>query len=247
MDRVGDLAVMDRRGRELRYLTEHYRDLQGLVQAPVWAFIALIGVWANAWTGLSGTLLWLKWLVVIVLGLALAKWPLWTRDWYERRYGVVWTADEEDGGVEMISLLGGEAEAAVARRRRRQRRRWVLAAVVAVAFYVPALWLGGANHMLAKGWAGFAYLYAMPLVIYLGPVMLESSTGCVWGNWRRTFYGTAGLVLLLGDLLFMAGRMKSTWTLAVVGGVMLLVSLHDHWLFTRLLGGGAKVRGGCDE
>lgn len=30
MENAGKLAVMDERGRELRYLTEHYRDLQGV-------------------------------------------------------------------------------------------------------------------------------------------------------------------------------------------------------------------------
>jgi hypothetical protein len=238
---------MDRRGRELRYLTEHYRDLQGLVQAPVWAYIALIGVWANAWTGLSGTLLWLKWLVVIVLGLALAKWPLWTRDWYERRYGVVWTADEEDGGVEMISLLDGEAEKVRERRRKRRQRRFLIVGAVAAVFFLPAAWLHGEGNLQLTSWVGFCYVFAWPPLLYLGPMLLERAGSCALAMWRWGVYAAAVLVLLLGDLLFMAGRMKGTWTLAVVGGVMLVVSLQDHWLFTRLLGGGAKAGGGCDE
>jgi hypothetical protein len=65
--------------------------------------------------------------------------------------------------------------------------------------------------------------------------------------WRRAVYAAAALALLSWDLMYLDGRLTDNSAMAMVGGVMLLVCLWDHWLFTRLLRGGAKVRGGRDE
>lgn len=116
MERVGNLAEMDRRGRELRYLTEHHRDLQGLVQAPVWAFVMLVMWWADAVSRAIGLRMWALWILAIVVGLAVVKLSRWTKDWYERRYGVVWIAEDEVGEDEPLSLLHGKDEAELKQR-----------------------------------------------------------------------------------------------------------------------------------
>jgi hypothetical protein len=248
MDRAANLAAMDRRGKELRYLTEHYRELLGLIDTPFWALLMLVGAWSNALSGVRGLWLWLMWSAPIAVGVAMVKLPLWTRDWYERRYGVVWTADEgEDEGIEVISLLQGEDELVRERWRKRRKQRFWIAAVVAAAFYLPGFWLHGIGSFEQASWVGLCFLFVWPPVFYLGPTLFEPVNACGLAMWRWVVYAMAVLVLLVGDLLFLAGKVRGTWTLVFVGGVMLLVSLHDHWLFTRLLGGGARARGGCDE
>ncbi len=248
MDRVGELAVVDRRGRELRYLTEHYRELQGLIDAPIWAFIMLVGVWSNRLSSVHGLWLWLMWSAPMVVGVALAKLHLWTRDWYEQRYGVVWTADGgKEEGIELISLLHGENEIVRERWSRRKKQRFWIAAIAAVVFYLPGFWLHGIGGSQHASWVGLCFLFVWPPVAYLGPVLFEQTGGCGPAMWRWVVYAASILALLGGDLLFLSGKVTGTWTLVFVGGVMLVVSLHNHWLFTRLLGGGARVRGGRDE
>lgn len=243
MENVGKLELMDRRGRELRYLTEHYRDLQGLVMAPAWVAVMLAMAWASAINGLTGFRLWLMWLIPIALGPVAVKCALWARDWYERLYGIVWNADDDEP-VAMISLLHSGDPEVVMRRRRRLRQRVLVALLVLLIFMLPGLWLHGLQR---PGWAGFGYLFAMPTMFYLGPVILEPVGGSLLVMWRRAVYAAAALALLSWDLMYLDGRLTDNSAMAMVGGVMLLVSLQDHWLFTRLLRGGAKVRGGCDE
>jgi hypothetical protein len=246
MDRVGDLTAIDQRGRELHYLTEHYQDLQGLVQVPVWALVMLVMWWADAVGRARGLRMWALWILATVVGLAVAKLSYWTKDWYERCYGVVWTAEDEVGESEPLSLLHGEDEAASKRREVRRRRRWLLVIGIAAAFYLPAMWLHGGNSPLQAGWIGYCFLFAMPGIFLWEPVLLGPSGGFLLARWRWCFYAAAVLALLGFDLMNLLGRMNGTWSYSMVGGLMLVVSLQDHWLFTRLLGG-SKARGGCDE
>lgn len=241
MDRAGNLAVVDRRGRELQYLTEHYDDLQGLRVAPAWAVFAVL----EAWIGGSrpGGALWIALILFASLGWLAVKWAAWAKGWYERRYGVVWSTDEgEDERFEMISLLHGEEEDAAARRRGRIRRRWMVAVLMTLVFMLPGFWLHG-----AQGSAGaISLLMSLAPAYFLGPSLLEPFDGCWLKLSRRGVYLTAVLVLLMCNLLFLAGKMQVSWALAMIGAVMLGTSLYDHRLFTRLLGG-AQTRGGCDE
>lgn len=244
--RAGNVVVTDRRGKELRYLTEHYHDLQGLRTAPAWAAFAALELWlGRLWPGHGA---WIAWILTVSVGLLGVKWAVWAKGWYERRYGVVWTADEaeEDARFEMISLLHGEDEAMLGKRRSRYwRRRWIWMTVL-LAFMLRALWLRGGQGAGGANWVPLTYLMGLVVGFFAAPVFLEGLEGDSPTLWRQGVYGAMLLVLLGGDLWYLTGGLRADWAFAMVGAVMLLVSLYDHWLFSRLLGG-AGTRGGDDE
>lgn len=241
MENAGQLAGMDERSKELHYLTEHYRDLQGLVMAPAWAAFAVLEAWIGKIRPEGG--LWIAVMIGASLGWLAVKWAVWARDWYERRYGVVWGTDAVEEPGEILSLLHGENESVAAKRRDRKRRRWIAAISMTLAFLLPGFWLHGASGPVGAE----SLLLSLAPAYFLGPLILEPAGGSPLAMWRRGVYAAATLVLLGGDLLYLDGRVNDVWGMTLVGGVMLLVCLQDHWLFTRLLKGGAQARGGCDE
>jgi hypothetical protein len=78
------LALRQQRGGELRYVTEHFHDLQGLKLAPVWAYILISQLLeidrgsekAEIATLLAGLVL--LWISTVAVG-----------RWYRSRYGLV--------------------------------------------------------------------------------------------------------------------------------------------------------------
>lgn len=80
------LLAASRGEDELRYVTEHFRDLQGLRLAPVWVLLMGIGS-LRATTRLS---LWHVLEIAILLAvLFVVVWLPWSKAWYNRRYGTV--------------------------------------------------------------------------------------------------------------------------------------------------------------
>jgi hypothetical protein len=80
------LPDASRPGGELRYITEHFRTLQGLRLAPFWAASLLIAIviplfQLSRW---HATEIW-----IIVLVAFAAIWLPWSHAWYRRNYGTI--------------------------------------------------------------------------------------------------------------------------------------------------------------
>jgi hypothetical protein len=72
------------RGEELRYLTEHFRELQGLRVAPLWAVTLLVAIVApllrlSRWHALE--MLIVGWVTLAAICIP------WSAAWYRRTYG----------------------------------------------------------------------------------------------------------------------------------------------------------------
>ena len=80
------LLVASHVGDQLRYVTEHLRDLQGLRLAPVWVLLMGIGV-LRASTRLSAR--HVVEIAILLLVLFVIVWLPWSNAWYNRRYGMV--------------------------------------------------------------------------------------------------------------------------------------------------------------
>src|ERR1019366_3215136 len=78
------LLVASHVGDQLRYVTEHLRDLQGLRLAPVWVLLMGIGV-LRASTRLSAR--HVVEIAILLLVLFVIVWLPWSNAWYNRRYG----------------------------------------------------------------------------------------------------------------------------------------------------------------
>jgi len=212
-------------GQELRYLTAHYRDLQGLRMAPFWVALLVLTSLAKANSFSRGHLAW----AAVTCTAAQFGWLHLSGRWYERRYGVV---KEPDIPVRsgLISILHPEAPP----QRTGNRRYGYLSGVFAVLFLiwaltlVPGIFLG---HNAQPG------TLAMLVTAYQ---IVPRCFYHVTKNWsvilRRVFAVTAVLTMIVTFINYQLAQM-SLWTwMAVLLSVLLLLDLYDHWLLNHLLG-----------
>ena len=94
--------------QELRYLTAHFRDLQGLRMAPLWLGLLVLTSLAKTGSFSRGHLAW----AAAALIAAQFGWLHLGGLWYERRYGVV---KEPDTAVPsgLISIMHPEGRRSV--------------------------------------------------------------------------------------------------------------------------------------
>ena len=78
------VKVLNKRGEDLRYVTEHFQDLQGARLAPLWAFFLASFLFESRQTSVRAIL------ITVIAGVLVAviSYP-WARKWYRNRYGVV--------------------------------------------------------------------------------------------------------------------------------------------------------------
>jgi hypothetical protein len=80
------LPDASRREEELHYITEHFRALQGLRLAPLWAALLLVAVV----TPLFQLSRWHAAEISIIAVIAFAAiWLPWSHAWYRRNYGII--------------------------------------------------------------------------------------------------------------------------------------------------------------
>src|ERR1700743_2844401 len=98
------LSDASSQGQELRYLTAHFRDLQGLRMVPFWGALLVLVSLAKTSLFSRGHLAW----AAAVLTAAQFGWLHLGGRWYERRYGVV---KEPEPAVPsgLISIMHPEA------------------------------------------------------------------------------------------------------------------------------------------
>lgn len=80
-------ALIDesRRGQELRYVTAHLRDLQGLRMAPYWTALLVL----SCMESFGAFRKWPLGFAALAFTVAQFGWLYLRGRWYERRYGVV--------------------------------------------------------------------------------------------------------------------------------------------------------------
>jgi hypothetical protein len=211
-------------GQELRYLTAHFRDLQGLRMAPFWGALLVLTILGKTGSFSRGHLAW----AAFVLTAAQFGWLYLSGRWYERRYGVV---KEPESRVPsgLISILHPEARP----QRGAKPRYGYLSGQFALFFlmwalmYVPRMFLG---HRAEPGLlAVFLGAYqVVPRCFY--PVTNNFSV------LLRRFFSSTALIAMAGIYLeYRFGRI-SLWTwMALQFSFLLVLDLYDHWLFNHLL------------
>lgn len=217
------------RGQALRYLTAHFRDLQGLRMAPFWLALLVLTSLAKTGSFSRGHLAW----AAAVLIAAQFGWLHLSGLWYERRYGVV---KEPEPAVPsgLISIMHPEATSRSAANPL-ARRYGYLSGVNAVlcllwAFtFVPDLFLG---HHTQPG------MFALLVATY----QVFARCICpVTNNWsvllRRILAATAIIAMVGIYLDYRFARMDLLTWMAWMFSFLLLLDLYDHWLLNHLLSG----------
>ena len=223
---VATFSDTSSRNQELRYLTAHFRDLQGLRMAPFWLALLVLTSLAKTGSVSRGHLSW----AAVVLITAQFGWLRLSGRWYERRYGVV---KEPEPAVPsgLISIMHPEPEV----RNPLARRYGYLSDVNAVLFllwtftFVPDMFLG---HRAQPGI--FAFFVAVFLVLprCLCPVTKN------WSVFLRRILAATALIAIVGIYLeYRFAQMDLLTWMAVLFSVLLLLDLYDHWLLNHLLSG----------
>jgi len=217
------------RGQELRYLTAHFRDLQGLRMAPFWVALLLLTYLEKTGSFSRGHLAW----AAAVLIAAQFGWLHLGGRWYERRYGIV---KEPEAAVPsgLISIMHPEST----RQRGANplaRRYGYLSGVNAVLFllwtftFVPDMFLG---HRAQPGM--FAFFVAVFLVF---PRCICPVTNN-WSVLLRRILAATALIAIVGIYLeYRFAQMDLLTWMAELFSVLLLLDLYDHWLLNHLLSG----------
>jgi hypothetical protein len=214
-------------GQELRYLTAHFRDLQGLRMAPFWGTLLVLTCLAKTGSFSRGHLAW----AAFAFTAAQFGWLRLSGRWYELRYGVV---KEPEPAVPsgLISIMHPEARPQRAANPL-ARRYGYLSGINAVLFllwalmFVPEMFLG---HRAQPGL--FAFLLAayqvFPRCIY--PVTNN------WSVFLRRILAATVLIAMVGIYLEYRFARIDLWTwMALLLSFLLLLDLYDHWLLNHLL------------
>lgn len=213
-------------GQELRYLTAHFRDLQGLRMAPFWGGLLVLTSLGKTGSFSRGHLAW----AAVVLIAAQFGWLHWGGRWYERHYGVV-KEPEPSIPSGLISIMHPEATP----QRAAAGRYGHLSGINAVLFllwaftFVPYIFLG--SHTQPGLFAALLAVYQLfPRCIY--PVNSN------WSVLLRRILAATAMIALIGIYLEFRFARMDLWTwMAVLFSVLLLLDLYDHWLLNQLLGG----------
>ena len=211
--------------QELRYITAHFRDLQGLRMAPFWASLLVLTSLAQAESFSRGHLAW----VAVACTVAQFGWLHWSGRWYEGRYGVV---KEPDLPVRsgLISILHPEAPPKLTGNRLYGYRSGAAAVLFLVwaSALVPGIFLGHNAQPGTLAILATAYLI-VPRCFY--PLTKR------WSVILRRVFAVTAVITIVGTFTSYRLDQMGLWTwMAVLLSSLLLLDLYDHWLLNHLLG-----------
>ncbi len=218
MTRTDVLSATTRRGEKLRYVTEHFRDLQGLYFAWLWAGVLFLGLLSSS-TRISRehVLIIAAGILALFLGIGIPC----THAWY-KRYGMVENRALPESRP--LTLLGTNPAP-----RSSPGLLWALLGVLAV-FFGTGLFRGLDSYRGALN-LSVALLPTLTRCFYAAP-----ANGSI--QLRRVLYiaGSATIFFAILSVPFVPILHSSKWLLLeIVCATLLVLSLYDHWLLNHLL------------
>jgi|SRR5271170_4495762 len=218
MTRTDAFPATTRRGEELRYVTEHFHDLQGLYFPWFWAGLLFLGLLSSS-THLSRehTLI----IAAGILALFLAIGIPCTHAWY-KRYGMV--ENRALPQARPLSILGDNPA-----RRRTLGLFWTSLGILAV--FVGTGLCRGLDSYRSDLNLSVALLPTLTRCFYPAPAKS-------FVQLRRALYivGSAAIFLAILCVPFVPFLHSPKWLLLeIVCATLLVLSLYDHWLLNHLL------------
>jgi len=221
---IASLNDASGQGQDLRYLTAHFRDLQGLRMAPFWAALLVLSILGKAGSFTRGHLAW----AVVVLAAAQFGWLHLSGRWYERRYGVV-KEPEPPVRSGLISIMHPEVRPAHASNRSygQYSSQFAILSLIWALSIVPGIFLG---HNAQPG--SLAMLVTAYQVV---PRCFHPITDN-WSVFLRRILAATAMVAIVGIYLEYLFARMDLWTwMALLLSFLLLLDLYDHWLLNHLL------------
>jgi hypothetical protein len=211
-------------GQELRYVTTHFRDLQGLRMAPYWAVLMVM-------SSMESSITFRKWplgFVALAFTAAQFGWLYWSGRWYEQRYGVVKNPDFPVRSG-LISIMNPEKRPP---RSPNYQQRYGQGAVL---FLIWALGImpDTFHRPGESSWRLILLLMAFQIV----PRCFYPVTSN-WSIRLRRIFSCAALLTIAGIYFsYRFARMDFWISLVLQLAILLSLDLYDHWLLNRLLSG----------
>jgi len=210
------------RSEELRYVTLHFRSLQGLRSAPCWlsllflAGIAVSGVFSS------------RTMESLAFGIAVLNFGAYFAigHWYSRRFGIV-KNPEAAVPSGLISIMNPEVRTPAGAYSQSQSETVIF--MFYVLYMAPQLFRR-VDHDSYSFWMAAIIFAVIPRLVYS-----RSDVGLV--RLRRAASIAAAAVINLTYLGYLYGPAGRWQLLEVLFATLLLLDLYDHWLLTRLLAG----------
>jgi hypothetical protein len=222
MAQTDAMVAMGRRGEELKYVTEHFRDLQGLYFAWLWGGMLVLLMLSS-----SGRISRRHLLIVTAsfLALFLLVGIPCIRAWY-RRYGVVERRDPEIQSTWPLSILNEKPAP-------RPRAQGSAALLILASWFLTE---GMALFRSTDGYLGVLNLwFALVLTI---PRCFFYPTPNGFIQLRRATYivGSAVIFFIIFSYPYVpAVRHLGMRVPEIICGTLVALSLYDHWLLRHLL------------
>lgn len=232
------VSVLTKRGEDLRYVTEHFQDLQGAGLAPLWAFILVF--FSFGFERGSGRAILTTAIAAVVVAVIS---HLWARNWYCNRYGVVINPASSrstppskpsptDAGRPILFLQVSHAAS------------WNLQAVLAVLIFGPALAAVffrpfDSETVLISG----VVVATVPVLL---PRCLDTAPNTAT-RLRKMLYSTSLAAIVALSAWSFFGGLDGRWLWASGAGCCLFVAVYDHWLLDHVLRPDARPLGNDDE
>jgi hypothetical protein len=207
------------RDDELRYVTQHFKDLQGLRTVPLWAAFVLLSALecTRAVSRQQGLEMFLGMLVLA------GAWLAFAGRWYRRHYGLV-TRQEEPVPSQVLSVLQTDRRPAVA-------AGWwfVICALVCALYLFDFIQPRSDGRLSGFGLVGLT-IFLLHKACFAG--------GASRSVRARQLLAVGGIAMIVAlSVGFFLGLLDPWQDLGATGMVLLLSSLYDHWLLTGLLSG----------
>jgi hypothetical protein len=213
-----------RRGEELRYVTEHFRDMQGMRTAPVWAALLLL-------SGLSAYIRLSRWhavdLAICIFVLFVAVWLPWSNALYKRRYGMVANATPQP---KPLSILDPNPTP------RWHSSGYLWAMLILLAVFIGTSLFRGLDMYRGALNLWIVLLFTLPRCFYSTP-----ANGFI--RFRRALYITGSSIIFtaIAAIPFLHAPHSAKWPLLeTISATLLILSLYDHWLLNTLMTGGHR-------
>jgi hypothetical protein len=222
MAQTDAMVAMGRRGEELKYVTEHFRDLQGLYFAWLWGGMLALSMLRSSGRISRGHLL-------IVIASFLALFLLvgipCIRAWY-RRYGVVERRDPQIRSTWPLSILNEKPAP-------RPSAQW------SAPLLILASWIlieGIALFRSTDRYLGVLNLWSVLVLTIPRCFFYPTPNGFI--QLRRALYivGSAVIFFIIFSYPYVpAVRQLGMRVPEIICGTLVVLSLYDNWLLGHLL------------
>jgi hypothetical protein len=227
------LADTSRRGRELRYVTAHFRDLQGLRMAPFWVVLLALTHLARVGAASRGHLA----IAALGAGAACFGWVYLCGQWYERRYGVVKNEVPVYNYSGLITIFGTEKPQTYS-----QYYGYIDAdQKVVFLLYAFCLLFDIFHSHIFPGISDPSIFFGMVAGWLVTPRWIYPVTSDLSIRLRRVFAIGAFIVFICIDAGYLLAQMMQWWSAMYAAlFIFLLLDLYDHWLLSHLLNGASR-------